>query len=93
MSIYQVNKLCYRLVFDPSFRQEVKVNPEKALAPLPLSDDERRLLLAGEVGKLFELGAHPYLLSHISRFEAFGVDTKLYNTRMRAAKDPRDQVP
>lgn len=93
MSVYQVNKLCYRLVFDPSFRQEVKVNPEKALAALSLTDEERRFLLAGEVGKLFELGVHPYLLSHISRFEVFGVDTKLYNTRMRAAKDPRDQAP
>lgn len=90
MSVYQINKLCYRLVFDPGFRQEVKVSPEKALAPLPLTDEERKLLLAGEVGRLFELGAHPYLLSHISRFEVFGVDTKTYNVRMRAAKDPRD---
>lgn len=90
MSIYQVNKVCYRLVFDPPFRAAVKADPEKALQPLPLTDEERALLLAGEVGKLFELGAHSYLLSHISRFEAFGVDTKIYNERMRAAKDPRD---
>ena len=92
MSVYQVNKLCYRLVFDPPFRAAIKEDPEKALAELPLTDEERRLLLAGEVGKLFELGAHSYLLSHISRFEVFGVDTALYNERMRAAKDPRDAM-
>ncbi|MFM1814005.1 MAG: hypothetical protein RLZ98_700 [Pseudomonadota bacterium] len=90
MSVYEVNKFCYRLVFDPPFRVQVKANPEKALAGLPLTDEERRLLLAGEVGKLFELGAHSYLLSHISRYEIFGVDTAVYNERMRAAKDPRD---
>ena len=92
MSVYQVNKFCYRLNMEPEFRAAVKADPEKALAPLPLSDEERRLLLAGEVGRLFELGAHSYLLSHISRFKIFGVDTELYNERMRAAKDPRDAL-
>ncbi len=92
MSVYEVNKLCYRLVFDPDFRAAVKDDPEAALAPLKLTDEERSMLLAGEVGKLYEHGAHAYLLSHISRHQVFGVDTEIYNERMRAAKDPRDDL-
>ena len=85
MSVYQVNKLCYRALHDPGFRAALKQNPEEALAALPLTIEEHTLLLSGEVGKLHDLGAHAYLLSHLSRFELFGLTVLTYSERMRAA--------
>ena len=85
MSVYHVNKVCYRALHDPEFRERLKKDPRSALADLPLSDEERCLLLAGEVGQLHDLGAHSFLLSHISRFELFGVDVPRYSQRMRAS--------
>ena len=84
MSVYQVNKLCYRALHDPGFCAALKQNPEETLATLALTEEERTLLLAGEVGKLHDLGAHDYLLSHLSRFELFGLTVLTYSERMRA---------
>ena len=47
--------------------------------------------MRGEVGRLYELGAHPYLLSHISRLQLFGVTPEQYRERMRALGS--DAVP
>jgi hypothetical protein len=90
MSVYDVNKVCYRSLHDPDFRERLKRDPQGALAPLPLTDHERDLLLAGEVGKLHDLGAHSFLLSHLSRFELFGLTTPLYSDRMRASSKRLD---
>ena len=50
MSIFAVNHLCREVLRDHAFRAAMKSDPAKALAPLDLSDDERRALLAGDVG-------------------------------------------
>ncbi len=89
MSIYQVNKLCYRALHDKPFREALARDPEATLAALPLTNDERRALLAGDVGRLYEWGAHSFLLSHLTRWELFGRTVPIYNERMRAARDPR----
>ena len=86
MSVYGINKVCWLTLHDKAFRDELKRDPSKALAALPLDDEERRLLLAGEVGRLHDLGAHGFLLSHLSRFELFGLTVVTYSERMRAAK-------
>ncbi len=85
VSIYEVNKVCYRTVHDPEFRAALKRDPVASLEALPLTPTERELLLKGEVGKLHDLGAHPFLLSHLSRFELFGLSVLTYSERMRAA--------
>jgi hypothetical protein len=87
MSIYQINKLCYRMVHDLAFREAILSDPETTMATLALTDEERDLLRAGEVGKLYEMGAHPFLLSHISRFALFGVTVKRYSDAMIAVKE------
>lgn len=89
MSIYQVNKLCHRALHDKPFREALRREPEATLAALPLTDEERRALLAGEVGRLYEMGASAFLLSHLTRWELFGLSVPVYNQRMRAAHDPR----
>ena len=84
MSIYQVEKLCYRALHDREFLEALKADPAGTIAALPFTDEERDLLMRGEVGRLYELGAHPYLLSHITRLGLFGVTAEAYRERMRA---------
>jgi len=50
MSIFAVNYLCREVLRDHTFRAAMKADPAKALAPLELTDEERRCLLAGDVG-------------------------------------------
>jgi hypothetical protein len=85
MSAYEVNKLCWRAVHDRAFREALKREPEAATAQLPLSAEERSALLAGEVGRLYQLGANAFLLSHLPRFQLFGLTVPVYSERMRAA--------
>lgn len=92
MSVYGINKVCWLTVHDKAFRDELKRDPSKALAALPLDDEERRLLLAGEVGQLHDLGAHSFLLGHLLRFDLFGLTVVNYSERMRAAKAAQEDA-
>ncbi|MDP2357526.1 MAG: hypothetical protein Q8M31_15905 [Beijerinckiaceae bacterium] len=85
MTIYAVNKLCYKALHDATFRALLGTDPHAALDSLPLSEDEKRLLLEGDVGELFRRGAHPFLLSHLSRFELFGLNVARYSQSMKDA--------
>src|SRR5262249_60354736 len=68
-SVYQVNKICYRAQHDQPFREALRQDPARAIADLPLSDEERAALLAGDVARLHQLGAHDYLLGPLPRFQ------------------------
>jgi hypothetical protein len=52
VSIYAVNKICYRVVHEPGLRAALADNPGQALraARPALSEEELRALLAGDVG-------------------------------------------
>ncbi|MGE0629350.1 MAG: hypothetical protein AB7O43_16125 [Hyphomicrobiaceae bacterium] len=89
MSIYAVNKICHRIFHDDAFRQAVDADPRQALSEYPLTDEERRLLLAGEVGKLYEMGANAFLLGHLTRKDTLGITVDVYSPRMQAARDDR----
>lgn len=89
MSAYMINKLCHRVGHDEAFRAAIAADPVAAIAAYDLSAEERRALLAGEVGRLFELGAHGYLLGHLTRHDTFGITVQAYSDRMREAKDDR----
>jgi hypothetical protein len=86
MSTYAVNYLCRELLRDHAFRAAMKADPAKALAPLDLADDERRALIAGDVGTLFRLGVNGFLMGYLARFEVCGLNVASYNERMRAVK-------
>lgn len=88
MSAYQVNKLCHRLYHDAGFRDAITADPAKAIADWPLTAEERAALLSGDVKRLYESGAHPFLLSHISRWSLFGVTPAIYAERIHDARDP-----
>ena len=56
------------------------------MAPLDLTDEERRALLAGDVGTLYRMGANAFLMNYLARFEVCGLNAANYNERMRAVK-------
>ena len=86
MSIYAVNKICYRVVHEPALRQALNEAPEQALraARPPLSPEELAALLAGDVGRLSRLGANHFLLHQLGRFRLLGLDLPTYAERIRA---------
>ena len=84
MSSYQVNKVCYRVQHDAAFREQMRQDPARALADLPLAEEERDALLRGDVARLHQLGAHDYLLSHLQRYQLLGLTPETYHARMKA---------
>jgi hypothetical protein len=89
VSVYAINKICYRALHDIPFRDAVKRDPAGAIAELPLSAEERQALLAGDVARLYEWGVHPFLMGHLTRFGLFGLTVTTYSERIRTARDPR----
>jgi hypothetical protein len=87
VSIYAVNKICYRVVHEPGLRQALSESPEQALraATPPLSEDELQALLAGDVGRLSKMGANNFLLHQLGRFRLVGLDLPTYADRIRQA--------
>lgn len=93
MSIYAVNKICYRVVHDPALREALSGSAAQAEAALraampPLSGEELQALLAGDVGRLSKLGANHFLLHQLGRFRLLGLDLPSYADRIRAAYRP-----
>jgi hypothetical protein len=86
MSVYAINKLCHNALHDLAFREALKRNPAAAIAPLALTEEERKALLAGDVARLYRWGCHPYLLSHLTRWEIFGLTVPLYSERVRTVQ-------
>jgi hypothetical protein len=87
MSLYAVNKVCYRVVREPEFRRALTQAPEEALraARPALSEEELAALLAGDVGRLSRMGANNFLLHQLGRFRLLGLDLPTYAERIRAA--------
>lgn len=86
MSVFAINHLCREVLRNHAFRAAMKQDPAKALAPLDLTDEERRLLLAGDVGALYRMGVNAFLMGYLARFEVCGLNQAIYNERMRAVK-------
>ena len=86
MSIFAIDKLCRRVVIDPAFAAALREDADAALRAMrpPLSDRERTLLLAGDVGTLGRMGANFFLLHQLGRLELFGLTLPLYAQRIRA---------
>jgi hypothetical protein len=84
MSVYAVNKICYRVVREPALRQALTENPEAALRAPPLAAEELSALLAGDVGALSLMGANHFLLHQLGRFRLLGLDLPSYADRIRA---------
>ena len=93
MAIFTVNHLCREILRDHAFRAAMKADPAKTLAPLDLTEEERSALIAGDVGKLFRMGANAFLMAYMARFETCGLNVEIYNERMRAVKVDEEGQP
>ncbi len=82
MSTYFLHKVAQLVRKDPEFRERIKRDPAAAIAGFRLSDEERRALLAGDVGRLAELGVHGYLLHHLATHEICGLNKQNYLERI-----------
>jgi hypothetical protein len=89
MSIYSIHRVAHQVAKNPEFRARLKQDPEAAIRDFRLTDEERRALLAGDVGRLAELGAHGYLLGHLARHEVLGLNMRNYPQRIH---DPGSTV-
>jgi hypothetical protein len=64
MSLYAMQKLLYHLNRDAGVQRRFREDLSALLADYPLDAEEREALLAGDVGKLYVLGANGQLLMH-----------------------------
>ncbi len=85
MSVYAVNHLCRQTLRDRAFREAMRTDPAAAISGLMLTDEERDALVAGEVGKLFAMGANSFLLGYLVRFGLLGLTIDSYREKLFAA--------
>lgn len=87
MSVYPVNKLCWRITQEPELREQLRTDPAAAVAAArpPLSDEQAEAFLRGDVGALSKMGANHFLLHQIARWQLLGMDLPEYARRIRAA--------
>jgi hypothetical protein len=83
MSVYGINKVCYLAQSDLNFRERLKREPDKALVGFPLSDEERDAFLKWDMARLYQAGAHTFLLSRLPRFDSMGMTRDDYVKSMR----------
>ena len=66
MSLYHLQKFLYHLNRDPRVQQRHADDLEGLLAEYELTDEERDAIRAGDVGKIYVLGANGQLLMHFA---------------------------
>ena len=66
MTLYAAQKLLYHLNREPAVQARFKADPAAVLDDYELNDEEREAFLAGDVGKLYVLGANGQLLMHFA---------------------------
>lgn len=59
---YRLNKCLFALKSDDGFRARFLKDPERVMAQMGLSAEERAALAAQDRDRLVALGAHPYLV-------------------------------
>jgi len=90
VSVYGINKVCYLVQTDLNFRELLRRDPAVALTGFPLTDEERQAFLEGDFPRLYEKGAHAFLLSRLPRFESMGFGREEYIRRMRTLLTPAE---
>jgi len=86
MPPFDVNHICWRIVHEPEFYRAVLDDPASALRGTGVSDDDRETLLGGDVQRLYERGANPFLMEHLANCRVFGLDTPKYRERISRAE-------
>ena len=66
----------------PDERERLRTDPVDTIGGFRLTDDERRALLAGDVGRLAQMGAHGYLLGSLGQHKVLGLTPETYVQRI-----------
>ena len=66
MSLYQLQKFLYHLNREPAVQNCFREERLGLLGKYDLTDEERAAILAGDIGKLYVLGANGQLLMHFA---------------------------
>ena len=66
MSLYAAQKLLFHLNREPAVQQRFRESREAVLVDYELSVEEREAFVAGDIGKLYVLGANGQLLMHFA---------------------------
>lgn len=82
MSVYGVHKLLWSSEWDPDLRARLQNKPVEAFEGFPLTDEEKQALLRGDVGKLYRMGVHAFMLRYIPMHRLFGVTPEIYRDRI-----------
>jgi hypothetical protein len=62
MSLYEVQKLLFRLNRDEKLQARFRASRDEVLAEYRLDEPERRAMETADVGRLYVMGVHPLLL-------------------------------
>lgn len=82
MSVYGVNKLLWSSEWDLDLRACLQNNPAEAFEGFSLTEEEKQALLEGDVGKLYRMGVHAFLLRYIPMHRLFGMNPETYRERI-----------
>jgi len=85
MSIFEVQYLCREILRDHDFRKAMQGDPDRALADKDLTKAERTAMVKGDVGRLYKMGAHPFILGYLWRFGIGGLTVAQFSERIRKA--------
>ena len=66
MSLYHLQKFLYHLNRDPRVQQRHANDLDALLDEYELTDEEREAIRAGDIGKIYVLGANGQLLMHFA---------------------------
>ena len=77
MSLYQVQKLLYRLNRDPHTRERFENEREGVLSEYELGDEERVAILGPDIGLLYVLGVNGQILMHYAAMSGYEWDAYL----------------
>jgi hypothetical protein len=66
VSLYSAQKLLYHLNREAAVQERFRESREALLGSYELSDEEREAFAAGDIGKLYVLGANGQLLMHFA---------------------------
>ncbi|MGD8340310.1 MAG: aromatic ring-opening dioxygenase subunit LigA [Gammaproteobacteria bacterium] len=64
MSLYYVQKLLYQLNRDPHIRARFDEDIDALLREYPLTEEERRAIVDGDIGLLYVMGVNGQILMH-----------------------------
>jgi hypothetical protein len=64
MSLYYVQKLLYQLNRDPHVRARFDEDLDALLREYPLTEEERRAIVDGDIGLLYVMGVNGQILMH-----------------------------